>query len=88
MTETLERLAQGRTTIVIAHRFSTIDKADCILVLDGGAVVQRGKHSELMSRRASTAIFSRHSPRTLKRVWCRRLLVVNVAAGIERKSGF
>jgi ATP-binding cassette, subfamily B, bacterial len=47
--EALERLAEGRTTIVIAHRLSTVRDADQIAVLDGGAVVERGTHDELLA---------------------------------------
>ncbi|MCW5967022.1 MAG: ABC transporter ATP-binding protein [Blastocatellales bacterium] len=45
----LRRLRQGRTTFVIAHRLSTIRSADQILVLDGGRIVERGAHSELLA---------------------------------------
>jgi ATP-binding cassette subfamily B protein len=44
----LERLAEGRTTITIAHRLSTVRDADQIVVLDGGAIVERGTHEELL----------------------------------------
>jgi ATP-binding cassette subfamily B protein len=44
----LGRLLGGRTSLVIAHRLSTVLAADQIIVLDGGQVVQRGTHRELM----------------------------------------
>jgi len=44
----LERVMQGRTTFVIAHRLSTVHHADLILVLDKGRIVARGKHEELL----------------------------------------
>ena len=48
--EALERLMEGRTTIVIAHRLSTVIRADRILVLDGGQIVDEGTHGELLGR--------------------------------------
>jgi subfamily B ATP-binding cassette protein MsbA len=45
--EALERLMQGRTTFVIAHRLSTVQHADVILVLDQGRIVQQGTHEQL-----------------------------------------
>jgi ABC transporter fused permease/ATP-binding protein len=48
--EALERLMQGRTTIVIAHRLSTVMNADRVVVLDRGRVVEEGRHAELMAR--------------------------------------
>jgi len=48
--EALDHLMAGRTTLVIAHRLSTVIRADNILVLDGGIIVDRGKHSELLER--------------------------------------
>ena len=44
----LRRLRAGRTTIVIAHRLSTVRDADCILVLDGGQIAAKGRHEELL----------------------------------------
>jgi ATP-binding cassette, subfamily B, bacterial len=46
--DALDRLSEGRTTLVIAHRLSTIRDADQILVLDGGRIVERGTHGELV----------------------------------------
>jgi ATP-binding cassette subfamily B protein len=46
--EALDRLAEGRTTIAIAHRLSTVQDADQIVVLDGGQIVERGTHDELL----------------------------------------
>ena len=45
----LERALEGRTSLVIAHRLSTVRGADLILVVDGGRVVQRGRHDELLA---------------------------------------
>lgn len=46
----LERLMEGRTTIVIAHRLATVLKADRILVMDGGAIVEEGTHASLVKK--------------------------------------
>jgi len=46
----LERLMQGRTTFIIAHRIQSVTNADLILVLDRGQIVQRGTHRELMAQ--------------------------------------
>ncbi|MHC9236468.1 ABC transporter ATP-binding protein [Pseudooceanicola sp. 502str34] len=46
----LEKLAKGRTTLVIAHRLSTVRSADKIVVMDRGQVVDQGRHEELLAR--------------------------------------
>ena len=46
----LERLMQGRTTIVIAHRLATVLRADRILVMDGGRIVEEGTHQSLVAK--------------------------------------
>jgi len=46
----LEAVMAGRTTIVIAHRLSTVEKADRIVVMDQGVIVEQGSHSELMAK--------------------------------------
>ena len=49
--EAVDRLLEGRTVFVIAHRLSTIAHADTILVLDGGRIVERGSHDQLLAKR-------------------------------------
>jgi ABC-type multidrug transport system fused ATPase/permease subunit len=49
--DALDRLMVGRTTFVIAHRLSTVRRADVILVMDNGRLVESGTHGELMERR-------------------------------------
>ncbi|MFN9030500.1 MAG: lipid A export permease/ATP-binding protein MsbA [Betaproteobacteria bacterium] len=45
----LDRLMRGRTTFVVAHRLSTIERADRIVVLEGGRVIEQGSHGELLA---------------------------------------
>ena len=51
----LDQAAIGRTTLVIAHRLSTVMNADEILVLDAGQIIERGTHRELLERQGSYA---------------------------------
>jgi subfamily B ATP-binding cassette protein MsbA len=44
----LERLLVGRTTLIIAHRLSTVQRADRLVVLDKGSIVEQGTHAELL----------------------------------------
>lgn len=48
--DALDKLMKGRTSVIIAHRLSTVRRADQILVLDKGAIVEAGTHEELMNR--------------------------------------
>jgi ATP-binding cassette subfamily B protein len=48
LTRALDTLTDGRTTLTIAHRLSTAERADEVLVVDGGRVVQRGRHADLV----------------------------------------
>lgn len=48
--DALDEVSRGRTTLTIAHRLSTVQGADLIVVLDGGRIVERGTHDELLAR--------------------------------------
>jgi ABC-type multidrug transport system fused ATPase/permease subunit len=45
----MREIVKGRTVLVIAHRLSTVRAADLILVLEGGTVVERGRHEDLLA---------------------------------------
>ena len=62
--ESLSRLAEGHTSLVIAHRLSTVTDADEILVLEAGRVVERGRHEDLLARRGAYATMWARQSRT------------------------
>ncbi|MDF5468845.1 ATP-binding cassette domain-containing protein, partial [Vibrio parahaemolyticus] len=51
----LDELQKDKTVLVIAHRLSTIEKADEILVVDDGAIIERGNHAELIKKNGAYA---------------------------------
>ena len=53
--EAIGRLTAGRTTFVIAHNLATMRRADLLLVLDGGRIVERGTHEDLVQRNGAYA---------------------------------
>ena len=49
--EGMDKLMEGRTTFVIAHRLSTVRNSDCIMVLEQGRIIERGSHEELLEKK-------------------------------------
>ena len=73
--ESLREVSSDRTTLVIAHRLSTVIDADEILVLDAGVVVERGRHDELLERGGAYAV-----------MWARQQKAVEMEDAAEEKE--
>jgi ATP-binding cassette subfamily B (MDR/TAP) protein 1 len=56
--EALDRMMVGRTTLIVAHRLSTIQNADTIAVLQGGVILEQGRHAELLSKGEKGAYYN------------------------------
>lgn len=56
--DAIEKMMVGRTCVVVAHRLSTIQKADSIAVIDNGKVAEEGSHNELLSKREKGIYYS------------------------------
>jgi ABC-type multidrug transport system fused ATPase/permease subunit len=55
--EALQRLMAGRTSLLIAHRLSTVQDADTIIVLDEGSVVEQGTHDTFVAQRGYMSVW-------------------------------
>lgn len=76
VTEELERLTRGRTTIIIAHRLSTLRFTSRIIVMENGRIVEEGTHEELLKRDG-----------LYKRLWEAQLKGLTRMSGMEAESG-
>ncbi|WP_274584762.1 lipid A export permease/ATP-binding protein MsbA [Neisseria leonii] len=56
--QALERLMKGRTSIIVAHRLTTVEQADRIIVMDEGRIIEQGSHAELLAKGGYYAVLS------------------------------
>ena len=63
----LENLVRGRTTLIIAHRLSTIRNADQILFMEGGELIEKGNHQELLSLNGRYSKFCEYQENVIHR---------------------
>lgn len=87
--EALERLMKDRTTLVIAHRLSTVVNADRIIVLRDGHIIEQGRHGELMRQRGYYASLVERQTRGLilpRPTIIRRRCISDRRAGITKRQ--
>ena len=83
----LDKLAEGRTTIAIAHRLSTAARADRVLVLDRGRLVQDGSHADLVDQDGQYAAHVRGLDHGDDGGMSRRVIPVVSAVTVRRRTG-
>ena len=84
----LGKVSQSRTTLVIAHRLSTVADADEIIVLDGGRIVERGTHADLLDRNGVYAgLWNRQREADEAREWLARTMEQDIGAEEAARPG-
>ena len=81
--ETFEKLSQGRTTIIIAHRISSVKNADQIIVLDGCTVAERGTHDELLAKKGLYYNMYQDQYRDFENITARKSITLNAKEEVK-----